>query len=246
MATCPSREEIAMRGRPIVFALVMLVMTPGCKPRAGDTGGRIDSYETTDADRRSNSASLPALLEFGDRAAQQLATELADVPEIAGREELAVLEVGTITNSTNTPTQDFEQMQRRLRHALRKSPTIREQFLLVEPVERMGVEKRRETGDGPADLLMESGPRTGTDRYDPADTFVLQADLSEARRGDRVHYYMTFQLTNVKSRQIVFTHSVDLGVEEEEEDYQPPTGEPPRNRTGGGSRIGPGGPQDVE
>lgn len=208
-------NRFSLSGLGAALLAVGLFASPGCSPSKGDSGGRIDPYETTTYDRRSPKASLPSLLEFGDKAAQQLAADLIDIDQIQGRKSRAVLELGTIVNKTKTPTQDFEQLQLRLRNALRKSKLIRDQFLVVESGARADVEKRRTTGDGPTDLLQEGAGATGTNRYNAEDTFVLQGDFYESKRGNRSQFYLAFQLTNVQTREIVFTHDYDLGQVEE-------------------------------
>ena len=184
---------------------------PGCQPDTGETGGRIDPYSTTKDDLRSDRVSLPALMQFGDQVAQRVAKDLKDIDEIESRQTRAILELGTIVNKTKTPTQDFEQFQVRLRSALRKSPFIRDRFKFVESGGRGDAEKMRTQGPGAEDLLQEGTGTGGTDRYDAKDTYVLQGDFYEAKRGDRSQYYMNFKLTNVQSREIVFEDDYDLG-----------------------------------
>lgn len=204
-----SHKSYARLGASLM--LVGLAAAPGCTPSAGDSGGRIDPYQTTRDDRRNDKINLPALLEFGDKAAEQLARDLKDIDEIESRQTRAILEIGTIVNKTRTPTQDFEQMQIRLRNKIRNSALVRDRFKIVESGARSDVEKRRTEGPGPEDLLQEGTGSGGTDRYAAKDTYVLQGDFYEAKRNDRSQYYLNFQLTNVQSREIVYNHDFDLG-----------------------------------
>ena len=75
----------------------------GCSSTpTGSTGGRIDSYRTTDSDRVSRKANIPSLLEFTDQVSQELAAQLASIPEIRTAETRQVLELGSIQNKTQT------------------------------------------------------------------------------------------------------------------------------------------------
>ena len=204
-----SHSSFARLGGSLLIA--GLLAAPGCAPDSGDSGGRIDPYQTTKDDRRSDRVSLPALMQFGDTVAQRFAADLKDVDEIESRQTRAILQLGTIVNKTKTPTQDFEQFQVRLRNALRKSPFIRDRFKFVESGGRADVEKMRTEGPGKEDLLQEGPGQTGADRYKASDTFVIQGDFYEAKRGDRSQYYMNFQLTNAQSGEIVFNEDYDLG-----------------------------------
>jgi hypothetical protein len=203
-----SHSSFARLGASLLVAGIMAA--PGCAPDSGDAGGRIDPYETTRDDRRSDKINLPALMQFGDTVAERFAADLKDNDEIESRKTRAILELGTIVNKTRTPTQDFEQFQVRLRNALRKSAFIRDRFRVVESGGRADVEKARTQGPGPADPLQEGPGQTGTNRYEAKDTYVLQGDFYESKRNDRSTYYLNFQLTNVQSREIVFNEDYDL------------------------------------
>ncbi len=193
--------------------LISALATLGCETSPaviGDSGGRIDPYRTTKADRRSDRASIPSLLEFCDQAAEDLAVQLADIPEIADAQYRQVLELGSIDNKTRTPTTDFMQIQRRLRSKLLKSRLIRDHFKVVESRQRMDRELSRVQGQE-EDLLQEHTSPQGTAKYDAGMTYVLQGDFYESNRGNRRQYYLNFKLTNLRTREIVFDSDFDLG-----------------------------------
>lgn len=211
MSSSPSASSVSawVMATTLTCGLALL----GCEtaPAAiGGSGGRIDPYQTTKADRRSNRASIPALLEFCDQVAEDLAVQLADIPEIADAQYRQVLELGSIDNKTRTPTTDFMQIQRRLRSKLLKSRLIRDNFKIVESRRRMDRELSRVQGQD-EDLLQEHTSPQGTATYDAGSTYVLQGDFYESIRGDRRQYYLNFKLTNLGSREIVFDSDFDLG-----------------------------------
>lgn len=202
------------RSVPALLALASAgLLAAGCEnvPR-GESGGRIDPYRTTASDRASNSASIPALMEFSDATAAALAQDLNEIDEIQALNTKAVLELGSLSNKTNTPSSDFEQIQARVRGQIFQSKLIRQHFIIVEGRGRMNTELGRVNGGGGnGDLLQEGGSGGGTARYDPKNTYVLQGDFFESNRGDRRQYYFEFKLTNLASRVIVFQKSFDLG-----------------------------------
>lgn len=193
-----------------VFALMMLLIA-GCQPTPiGSAGGRIDPYVTTQSDLHASEASIPALMEFADMTAQRLALELADLPEVRDAQYRQVLELGSLVNHTNTPTGDFEQIQRRVRNQLVKSPHIRDNFRIVAGRQRMQREYDRVVGQQ-EDLLQESTATAGPRIDSPETVYLLQGDFYESNRGSRSQYYFTFQVTNLQTREIVLNEDFDLG-----------------------------------
>src|SRR5688500_2113081 len=99
-----------------------MVLVAGCDSvPEGDSGGRIDPYESTASDRHSSRASIPAMLEFGDTVSAQLAQQISDLDFVRDAKDKLVLELGSIYNSTSTPTTDFEQLRNRIRGQIFKS-----------------------------------------------------------------------------------------------------------------------------
>ncbi|MBL0928370.1 MAG: hypothetical protein IBJ11_12095 [Phycisphaerales bacterium] len=202
----------AWGGAAVVAAALGLA---GCEAPRGDTGGRIDPSRTTAADERSPQANMPSLYEFGDRVAERLAADISSIPEIRDAPTRVVIELGGLNNKTRTSTQDFEQIQVRLRNRFANSDYIRNKAMVVDSTARMDQELDRIQGDtGGRDLLQENIDRRGagrTDRYDPRQIFVLLGDFYESARGGTRRYYFEFRLTNLKTRSIVFSESYDLG-----------------------------------
>jgi hypothetical protein len=194
-----------------VLVAVALVLA-GCQNRqpVGSTGGRIDPYRTTASDQASGRANIPSLLEFSEQTARRLAEDICQLDGIANSGgggasggasggQRQVLELGTITNLTQTPSSDFELIQNRLRGQLLRSDLVKRNFVVVMDRQRMTSEYERlgAVGADPA-------------RYDAANTYVLQGDFHEAIRGERRQYYFQFVLTNLATRQIVFQDDYDL------------------------------------
>ncbi|MAE64649.1 MAG: hypothetical protein CMJ18_10320 [Phycisphaeraceae bacterium] len=186
-------------GTVVIVALALI----GCRtspPDPGTTGGRIDPYRTTSADRASTDASMPALYEYSDVTAEALVRSLAELDEVKSATQPLVLELGGIENHTGTPTGDFELIQHRLRGAVRRSQIARKHFIFVESTARMDSELRRVDADGP-DL---------TSRY-PADRiYLLVGDFFESARGRTRRYYFEFQLLHLSTRRIIFNEPFDL------------------------------------
>lgn len=204
--------------RALTLGLLAAAALTGCEdvPKGHD-GGRVDPYKSTEADRHSGRANIPALLEFTDRVAEQLAQDLCEIDEVQKAPTKLVLEMGTIKNDTQTPTTDFELIRSRLQSQIFKSKIIRRQFLFVESRSRMNEEMRRVEGEDATgkDLLQEGGAaQPGSDRYDPKITYVLQGDFHEANRsgggGERRQFFFRFKLVNLASRQMVFQGDFDL------------------------------------
>ena len=200
------------RRLPLTTTLGALLMLAGCQthPSPGATGGRIDPYRSTPADVVSTGASMPALMEFCDQAAEAFAQDLAEVPEIRDAPSRVVLEVGSLRNQTRTPTSNFEQIQARLVGAIFDSRLIQRYCMVVESGDRMDAELKRI--NGPADDLSVDSLESGrTARYDPNIIYVLQGDFFESGRDNVRRYYFEFKLVNLASRARVLQETYDLG-----------------------------------
>ncbi len=200
-----------LSGRSCLSLLAICVIAGlmwGCDTTPkGNAGGRIDPYRSTGSDAASDRANIPAMLEFSDSVAAALAQNLSDIDSIQQSKTKVVLELGTIANHTQTPSDDFEMIQHRIRDTLLGSKLVRSRFIMVEGRWRMNTEEARINGDNPN----APPPATpGTAQYDPKLTYVLQGDFYESERGDRREYYFNFQLTNEFSREIVFQKQFDL------------------------------------
>lgn len=183
--------------------LAVWVCLGGCQPTPpgpGTTGGRIDPYRTTGADRGAPEAHMPALLEYSDQVAAALARDLCKIDEIADAANRPVLELGDLYNKTATPTQDFELIQHRIRGHLLGSTLMKNNFTVVESAARMDRELKR----------VDAQPPDQTARYAAGDTYLLMGDFFETNRGPTRRYYFEFKLVHLASRRIVFHDEFDL------------------------------------
>lgn len=182
----------------------------GCTP-SGDDGGRIDSHTTTRSDKASTSANIASMLEFCDTTAQAIVKQIADIPEFSDAKYRLVIEMGSLQNKTRTPTADFEMIQSRLRSRLINSKVAKANFRFVESRKRANAEIDRVEGGSTPDLLQDGTGGGTSARYDPKLTYVMTGDFFEAIRGDRRQYSFEIKLTNLASRDIVFSEQFDLG-----------------------------------
>ena len=198
----------------VLFSCVLCVafVLTGCK--SGSTGGRIDPYSTKKGENKGGKVSMPALLQFSDETGEQLVYDLTSIPEIRDAPTQVVLELGNILNKTRSATIDYEIVQRKLRGKIQNSGLAREYFLIVENRQRMDLEKNRISGTTQPDLLQEGTGNTGTAKYDPNITYVLQGSFLESVRNGVSRYYFEFSLTNLGSRQRVFGKDYVYGQEQ--------------------------------
>jgi len=201
--------------RCIVTAAVCmgwLTVMGGCQsagPR-GDTGGRIDPYETTPDDHKSPYVNPADLIEFSDRTAEALAGDLGDLPEFKNRRTRAVLAIGDMRNLTSVPSSEFEMLAIRTRDQLVGLRQVTDNVKIVEDRGRLERLAERETGVQ-ADVLEEGRSASGVSRYNPDDVYVLLGDFYQSNRRDAKRYYFTFSVTHLGSREIIFKQNYDLG-----------------------------------
>ena len=183
----------------------------GCtrNENVGQSGGRINPYASTRGDAVSTAASMPAMLEYSDQVAEALTRRLSNMPRIANAPTRVIVELGAIENQTDTPRSDFELIQRRLRSKLINSDIASANMKFVESVQAMDAEARRVRG-GETDPLQRDYGGGQTDRYDPANTYVLRGAFFESKRSDTRRYFFEFNMTNLQDREIVFNEAFDL------------------------------------
>ena len=145
---CPSRPSSlrplsrCLRVVPMVgLVLAMVGAGVGCQQ---DRRARIDPYETTASEERSQQVLPVALLEFSDQAAPRLVASISELPEVREDASSTVI-VGDIENQTRiVPTSDFEVAVRRLRNKLINSEIAGERLAFVERRARVGRLAERE------------------------------------------------------------------------------------------------------
>lgn len=197
-----------MTSRTRAFVLIALAGgLAACEatPPTGDSGGRIDPYRQTTADRTSPEVSSVTLLEFADQVAMALSRRLAGVPEIAEPANKVALEMGSIKNDTSTPSSDFALIQRKVFLGMVNNSIITQHADIFEAPERMDEEANRFGGGGSADLFDDGHNSAMTARYALDESFVLQGTFGEIKRGPyQSTYIFDCTVTNIASRKIVF------------------------------------------
>ena len=160
----------------------------GCDAPQGNSGGRLDPYESTHSDARSHKMSMPELLSATDVAAQELAAELVTIPAIASRTSKYALELAPVANQTATPTSDFNMIKARLASRLRSRDILRQRFMFVENKGRVDAANEHIDGGAQEDLMQE-GRATGSSTYSKSNTVILLCDFMESNRGGKRYYF---------------------------------------------------------
>lgn len=192
-----------------VLPALLLVAGLGCQqsvPR-GSTSGRIDPSITTDAER-SDARILPVgLMEFSDQVAQQLAQDLADLPELGGQGVRATVILGDINNKTQIVASDeFEMARSRIRNSLLSSKYVRGRISWVENRARLASLAARE---GVGTVNNPAGPNA----YDPRHTFTLNMDVYRLGRGQNNQvnqYYLEAQIVSFQTNEIIFSDRYEI------------------------------------
>ena len=182
------------------------MLTACNSPPRGSSGGRIDTYSTTNPERRSQSANIASMLEFVDISAEDVVDQLSDIRAAQAQPGKMTLALGGIVNKTqHTPTVDFEMIQDRLRRTIQRSPFVRQHVRFIADPNQTDAELARLTG-------RPGNPAPLADRPDAASTYVLTGAFYEAVRGPRSQYMLTFEMINLQSSESVYTTKpFDLG-----------------------------------
>lgn len=197
-----------MFNKSIMVMVMASLFMLGCETHApqGSNAGRMDPYRTTDADRASMSANMPALLELSDQTAAKFAAELANIPEVANSKERKTLYISTIENNTRTPTNNFAMIQRRVRDTLVGSPHLKPYFRFTNNPQTLDREKARLTGTG--DPVNDT--QLKTKRYEAEDIYLLKGTFFESGRDTVRRYYFVFEVTNLETGEIMLNKQMDL------------------------------------
>jgi hypothetical protein len=180
----------------------MLVLSGCDSPPRGKDSGRVPVTDTTKAETKSRKPLIASLYEFSEQVPQQLAGELASIPQIRDHNGRVVVLVGDIANKTDiVSSNEFELVRSRIRNRLLQSGFVKEKIQFVENRARM------------ENIAAREGVTVDLNRtYDPATTFALSGDFYRLQRGggEVNAYYMEFQLVHFASNEIVFSNSYDV------------------------------------
>lgn len=170
----------------------------------GDRGGRVDPGNTVAYEYRDPAAPTADLRQFAGEAVEQIALQIADTPEITSSPTKVVIALGAITNRTNTPTNDFIAVRRRVFTGLVNSVARQHADIIEQPEIMQGqLDRYAPRNTDPVDENLGQTGEIG--RYDPNLIYVLQGEFGELQRlrGQVSDYYFDFTLTNLKSGKIV-------------------------------------------
>lgn len=186
------------------------VFLGACSPPKGEQTRRVEVSDTTKAERRSAQVQPAALVEFSDQVAQQLAEDLAALPEFNNGYRSTVV-FGDIDNKTGiVPTTDFQAFRTRVRQKLLQSTVVRNRIRWVESLGKVEDLRNKELGGNQrGDVLQEGQPTTGTTPLNAQYTYFLDGEMYRVDRGNGgVNLYMlSFNLTNAQTREVVWTNS---------------------------------------
>ncbi len=192
----------------LVAGLAVLVVGSlvGCQPPPGDTGGRVDVSRTTPAERNDARVNTSSLFEFSDQIAQQLAADMAEVPELNDQYRATVVFGDIVNKTTIVSTSDFEAFRTRIRSKLMQSRNVLKNVQFVADRASADALIRRETSTS-GDLLQDGGGRPGRAPLNAAYTYFLNGEMYRIERGNASvnTYSMSFNLMNMETGALIWS-----------------------------------------
>src|SRR5262249_50924066 len=182
----------------VTGGLAMSIWLAGCQPPPqGKNPGRVEVTNTTPADRADPQVQLTAQHEFSDKVAQQLVSDLQQVPQLNGQYRATVVFGNIVNKTTIVPTSDFEAFRTRIRAKLMQSQYVLKNVRFVENKARVDDLIKREGGEG--------GRAALNSQY----TFPPNGEMSRAERNEyrqQVNeYLMTYNLTSMDTGEIIWS-----------------------------------------
>jgi PBP1b-binding outer membrane lipoprotein LpoB len=185
--------------------VVGAVVLAGCSgPPKGEQTRRVETSDTTKAERRSPQVQPAALSEFADGASQQLVADITALPEFNTGKRVNVV-FGDIVNKTViVSTADFEAFRSKIRAKLLSSNVARSKVRWFENRARMDELRAREQPVGGASPSQD---------LEWSHTYFLNGEMYRVVRGDNndVNLYMlNWQLTNADTRELIWQHEYEV------------------------------------
>jgi PBP1b-binding outer membrane lipoprotein LpoB len=187
------------KGCAAILGLLSFVLV-GCAPPRGENNGRVESTDTTPAERGDAQVQITAQHEFSDKVAQQLAADLSGIEDF--KQYRVTVVFGDIVNKTGiVPTSDFEAFRTRIRQKLMQSQAVLKNVRFVENKARVN------------DLVHREGEANtpGRAALNPKYTYFLNGEMYRSNRTDGRQdlneYLMSYNLTNMESGEIVWTNA---------------------------------------
>jgi len=182
-----------MRRAAALLALIPCCVLTACNaPPRGEQTRRVETTDTTKAERRSPLVQPAALVE-----------DLIELPEFNTGQRVNVV-FGDIINKTGlVPTSDFEAFRSRVRAKLLSSTVARSRVRWIESRARMDELRRREAGGDPG-----KSQELNWDK-----TYFLNGEMYNVSRveGQQVHLYMlNWTLSNAETRELLWQNTYEV------------------------------------
>lgn len=186
----------------VALAAATVVVVTGCK---NEPIGRIETSQTTRAEKASTQVLPIAYSEFSDQAAQEVVQGLLANPDIQQMPGKVTVIVGDIENNARSvSTREFEYLVSRFRSNLLRSSAARGKLRFVEGRQRMGRLAEREGVVGP------DGNVATPPGYEGSTSLFLNGTMQQVYRGPTNLYFLELQLTNPLSNEIVWDASYEI------------------------------------
>jgi hypothetical protein len=188
--------QARLLSKSFVLGLSLLISAANmaCIP-AGRSGGRIDPSSTLPSETGASGSNTADLMVFADSTGENLVAAVLQLREVRDSPTRVVIEMGSVVNKgTDIDRVTFEALQARVRSRLTQSSSLRSAAIVTESLGRMR-STSESIGGGSGDPAVYGGS---------APTYALGGTFYMSSRGNTREYFMTFQLVNVKTREIMF------------------------------------------
>lgn len=185
----------------VAGAAGLAVFAAGCQapPPPGTGSGRVPVGWSTPAEAGDARVLPDDYVEFSDQAVRALMNDLPDIAAFRDMEERATILYGDIYNRTaNISSVEFETVRERIKNNLMQSRTFNEKFRVIIARAQLDELRRREV-NRPVE----------EERFDEANTYLLNGTMYRIGRGDTHYYLMTFELVNFRSGEIVWVNDYE-------------------------------------
>lgn len=191
-------------------ALAAAAVLGGCAPPPGQDNYRVETTDTTRAERNSPQVTLTELTEFSDQVVAQLTADLKGVPDL-NRGYRSTIIFGDLVNKTGiVSTTDFEAFRSRTRSKLLQSGHVLQNIRFVEDRAKLEGLQDREFG-GTRDVLQEGSRQTPSRQLNAEYTYFLNGEFYRVNREGRTessnYYGLSFNLMKATDGEVVWTNS---------------------------------------
>lgn len=183
------------RSTTLGLALTLAALAACASPPTGSGSGRVEGGWSTPAEAGDIRVLPDDLVTFSSFWAQQLIQDLPDIPQLTDGPDRATIIYGDIRNRTDVmSTSEFEVVRERIKDELLASRTFTQNFRFLISRDQLEQLRAREVSD----------PRVGQ-RFEEANTYLLNGTMGRIGRGDTAYYYFNFNLVNFLSGEQVWS-----------------------------------------